>query len=38
MKEILGINFADEVLPTSNIQSIFFPYMANTRIVLSKNR
>jgi len=37
MKEILGINFADEVLPTSNIQSIFFPYMANTRIVLSKS-
>lgn len=37
MKEILGINLADEVLPTSNIQSILFPYMANTKIVLSKS-
>jgi len=37
MREILGINLAEEVLPTSNIQAVLFPYMANTQIVLSKN-
>lgn len=36
MKEALGIDLAEEVLPTSDIQSIFFPYMANTDVVLSK--
>jgi hypothetical protein len=36
MKDILGINLAAEVLPTSNIQAVLFPYMANTKVVLSK--
>ncbi|NLJ48188.1 MAG: hypothetical protein GX428_01175 [Candidatus Atribacteria bacterium] len=36
MKEILGIDIADEVMPTSDIQAMLFPYMGNTKIVLSK--
>jgi hypothetical protein len=36
MKNILGINLAAEVLPTSDIQGMLFPYMANPKIVLSK--
>ncbi len=36
MKDILGINIADEVMPTSDIQAMLFPYMGNTKIVLSK--
>lgn len=36
MKNILGINLAEEVLPTSDIQGMLFPYMANPGIVLSK--
>ncbi len=35
MKEVLGINLADEVLPTSNIQAVLFPYMGNRKIILS---
>jgi len=38
VKETLGISLAEEVLPTSNIQAVLFPYMANTRIVLSQSR
>jgi len=36
MKDVLGIKLAAEVLPTSNIQAVLFPYMANTKVVLSK--
>jgi len=36
MKEVLGINLADEVLPVSNIQTILHPYMGNTRVLLSR--
>ena len=36
MKEILGIHIADEIMPTSDIQAMLFPYMGNTKIVLSK--
>lgn len=36
MKEVLGINLSEDVLPTSDLQGIHFPYMANTRIVLAK--
>ena len=36
MKDVLGIHIADEVMPTSDIQAMFFPYMGNTKIVLSK--
>ena len=36
MKEILGIHIADEVMPTSDIQAMLFPYMGNTNLVLTK--
>lgn len=35
MREVLGINLPDEVLPLSDLSGVFFPYMANTGIVLS---
>ena len=36
MKEILGIHIADELMPTSDIQAMLFPYMGDTKIVISK--
>jgi len=35
-KEVLNINIADEVLPTSDIGGVCFPYMANTAVILCK--
>jgi len=37
MKEVLGINLSEDVLPTSDLAGIHFPYMANTRIVLARD-
>jgi hypothetical protein len=34
MKDVLGINIADEVMPTSDIQAMLFPYMGNTKFIL----
>ncbi len=36
MKETIGINLSDEVLPTSDLQGVLFPYMANTQTILAK--
>ena len=36
MKDVLGINLSEDVLPVSNIQATLFPYMGNQKIVLSK--
>lgn len=35
LKDILGIDLKEEVLPTSNIQAVLFPFMGNTGLVLS---
>lgn len=37
MKDVLGINIVDEVMPTSDIQAMLFPYMGNTGILLAKD-
>lgn len=37
MEKVLGINLAEEVLPTSDMQALLFPYMADTNIILAKN-
>lgn len=36
MKDVLGINIAEEIMLTSDIQAMLFPYLGNTEIVLSK--
>lgn len=36
MKEVLGINLADEILPTSDMPGVHFPYMADTTVILAK--
>ncbi len=36
MKELLGINLSDDILPTSDLQGIHFPYMANTQVILAR--
>jgi len=35
-KEVLDIDLADEVLPTSDLGGVCFPYMADTSVILSK--
>lgn len=36
MKEVLGINLSEDILPTSDLPGVHFPYMADTCIVLAK--
>ena len=36
MKEVLGIHLAEEILPTSDLPGVHFPYMADTSIILAK--
>ena len=36
MKEILGISLEEEVLPTSDMQALLFPFLADTNLILSR--
>ncbi len=36
MKDILGISLGEEVLPTSDMQALLFPFMGNTNVVLGR--
>ena len=33
MREVLSINISDDILPTSDLQGIFFPYMADLNMI-----
>lgn len=35
MREVLGINISEDVLPMSNLNGVFFPFMLNPGIVLA---
>ena len=37
MKETLGINLAEEILPVSNIQGILFPYLGDPSSILARS-
>lgn len=37
MKDVLGINLKDEILPVSDMTGVYFPYMSDTSIVLRKS-
>jgi hypothetical protein len=36
MREVLGINLAEEVLPTSDVQGMLMPYLGTPNLVLTK--
>jgi len=36
MREVLGINLRDEVLPTSDIAGLLFPFLAKPDLVFAK--
>jgi hypothetical protein len=35
MRQVLGINISDDVLPLSSLNGVFFPFMLDTESVFS---
>ena len=37
MRELLGINIDDSLLPLSNLTAVYFPFLLNTNLIFTKN-